>query len=43
MSSARYPVPAQRHRSEEEILRSRFITTLAHAPSVAAARAVLTG
>jgi uncharacterized YigZ family protein len=34
----RYPIPAARHRVEEVIQRSRFITTLAHAPSVDAAR-----
>lgn len=36
---ARYPVPAARHRFEEEIGRSRFITTIAHADSVEAAAA----
>ena len=31
---ARYPVPAGRHRVEEEIKRSRFITTLARAATI---------
>ena len=31
---ARYPVPGGRHRVEDEIKRSRFITTLAPVPSV---------
>lgn len=34
----RYPIPAARHRVEEEILRSRFITTIGHAADVTAAR-----
>lgn len=34
----RYAIPAQQHRVEEEILRSRFITTLGHTPTVEAAR-----
>jgi uncharacterized YigZ family protein len=34
----RYTIPAQQHRTEEEIKRSRFITTLGHTPSVEAAR-----
>lgn len=34
----RYPIPAQTHRSEEEIKRSRFITTIGYAPSPEAAR-----
>jgi uncharacterized YigZ family protein len=34
---ARYPVPAKRHRVEEEISRSRFITTIACADSIDAA------
>lgn len=34
----RYRIPAQIHRTEEEILRSRFITTVAHTPTVEAAR-----
>ena len=36
---ARYPVPARVHRVEETIQRSRFITTLAHAPDAEAAHA----
>jgi len=35
----RYPIPASQVRIEETILRSRFITTLAPAPTVDAARA----
>jgi uncharacterized YigZ family protein len=35
---ARYPIPARRVRIEEVVLRSRFITTLAPAPAVEAAR-----
>ncbi len=41
MTEARYPIPAAQHRTEEEIRRSRFITTLAHAPTVEDARAVI--
>jgi uncharacterized YigZ family protein len=37
----RYSIPAARHRVEEEILRSRFITTAGHAPTVADARAFI--
>ena len=37
----RYPIPAARHRAEEEIRRSRFITTLAPAPTVEDARAFI--
>ena len=37
--SARYPIPARTHRVEEEIQRSRFITTLAHTPTLDEARA----
>ena len=40
-SPPRYPIPAHRHRAEEEIKRSRFITTLAYTPSVEAARAFI--
>jgi uncharacterized YigZ family protein len=40
-SPLRYPIPAQRHRAEEEILRSRFITTLAYTPTVEDARAFI--
>jgi len=39
MSEAeRYPIPAGRHRAETEVRRSRFIATLAPAPTVEAAR-----
>ena len=38
----RYPIPASQVRIEETILRSRFITTLAPAPTVDAARAFVT-
>jgi uncharacterized YigZ family protein len=34
----RYPIPARQHRAEEEIKRSRFITTVAYTPTVTAAR-----
>jgi uncharacterized YigZ family protein len=34
----RYPIPAQHHRTEDEIKRSHFITTLAYTPTVDAAR-----
>jgi len=37
----RYPIPAARHRVEQEIQRSRFITTVAHTPTVEAARAFI--
>jgi uncharacterized YigZ family protein len=37
--SARYPIPACVHRVEETIRRSRFVTTVAHAPDSEAARA----
>ena len=37
----RYQIPAGRHRVEEEILRSRFITTVAYAPTVEEARAFI--
>jgi uncharacterized YigZ family protein len=36
--SARYPIPAGRHRVEEEILRSRFITTVGPASTLEEAR-----
>lgn len=39
--SSRYPIPAAVWRVEEEIKRSRFITTVGAAPSVAAARALI--
>jgi len=38
-SKSRYRVPASRHRVEEEIKRSRFITTLAYTQTVEEARA----
>lgn len=41
MTEQRYPIPGQTHRVEEEIRRSRFITTVAHAPSVEEARAFI--
>ena len=37
----RFPIPAARHRAEQVIDRSRFVCTLAHAPSDDAARAVI--
>ena len=39
--SARYPIPARRHRSEVMILRSRFIATAEHTPTVVEAKAFL--
>jgi uncharacterized YigZ family protein len=39
MSTGRYRIPAQLQRNEEEIKRSRFVTTLGPAPTVVAARA----
>ncbi|MCC6170020.1 MAG: YigZ family protein [Caldilineaceae bacterium] len=39
--SNRYPIPAATWRVEEEIKRSRFITTVGAAPSVEAARALI--
>lgn len=41
MTSSGFPVPARPHRAEEVIQRSRFITTLAHAPNEGAARSFL--
>lgn len=38
----RYRIPATTHRVEEEIQRSRFITTLGYAPSVEVARGFIT-
>lgn len=38
---ARYPVPARTTRVEDEVKRSRFITTAAHAPTAEAARAFI--
>jgi uncharacterized YigZ family protein len=37
----RYLIPSANHRTEEEILRSRFITTVGHAPTVEVARAFI--
>ena len=37
--ATRFPIPARVHRVEETIQRSRFITTLAHAPDADAAHA----
>lgn len=37
----RYPVPAAEHRTRDEISRSRFLTTLAPAPDVDAAQALV--
>ncbi len=39
--SQRYLIPAQQHRTEEEIKRSRFITSVAWTPSVDDARAFI--
>jgi uncharacterized YigZ family protein len=39
----RYAIPAATHRVEESVRRSRFITTVAHAPSPEAARAFIDG
>ena len=41
LPSPRYPIPGQRHRVEEEIKRSRFITSLAYTPTVDDARAFI--
>lgn len=41
VSPLRYPIPAQRQRVEEEIKRSRFITTVAYTPTVEDARALI--
>jgi uncharacterized YigZ family protein len=38
---ARYPIPAVTYRVEEEIQRSRFITTLGYAPTASAARQLI--
>ncbi|MEZ4581856.1 MAG: hypothetical protein R3A10_09500 [Caldilineaceae bacterium] len=40
-SPQRYPILAGPHRAEEEIKRSRFITTIDYAPTVDAARAMI--
>ena len=37
--ATRYPIPARVHRVEETIQRSRFVTTVAHAPDAEAAHA----
>lgn len=39
MNHTRYPIPAGVHRVRETIQRSRFITTLSHAPEMAVAHA----
>ena len=39
--SPRYPIPGGNHRVEEEIKRSRFITTVAYTPTVEAAKAFI--
>ncbi len=41
--SNRYPIPGASHRVEEEIKRSRFITTVAYTPTVGAARTFIAG
>lgn len=41
-TSVRYHVPRQRHRVEETIKRSRFVTTIAGTPTVEAAREFIT-
>jgi len=41
MPPSPYPIPAGPHRVEETVLRSRFITTLDHAPDEGAAREAL--
>lgn len=41
MGAAGYPVPGQRHRAELSIERSRFVTTVGHAPDPAAARTLI--
>jgi len=40
-AKGRYPIPGATHRVEEEIRRSRFITTVAHTPTVEDARAFI--
>lgn len=40
-SASRYPIPARVHRVQEVIQRSRFLTTLAHAPDADAAHAFI--
>jgi len=39
--SERYPIPARQHRVQDEIRRSRFITTVDYAPTVDDARAFI--
>lgn len=41
MPEKRYLIPAAQHRVEQEIQRSRFITTVAHTPTAEAARAFI--
>ncbi len=41
MPESRYPIPAAVHRVQETIQRSRFITTLSHAPRQAAAHGLV--
>src|SRR5215218_4549293 len=41
MSTSRYPIPADVYRARDEIDRSRFITTIAPAPTVEAAEAFI--
>lgn len=41
--TTRYLIPADQHRTTEEILRSRFITTVAYTPTVEAAREFIAG
>lgn len=41
MSTTRYPIPAGTHRVEEEIQRSRFITTVAYTPTIDDAKAFI--
>lgn len=41
MNDSRYPVPAGPHRVVEEIKRSRFITTVANAPTVVEAQLII--
>lgn len=41
VDARRYLIPATTHRVEEEILRSRFITTVAYTPTVEAARSFI--
>ncbi|MDP6775219.1 MAG: YigZ family protein [Candidatus Latescibacteria bacterium] len=42
-TDSRYPIPAGPHRSEEEIKRSRFITSVAHTPTVDEAKGLFDG